>query len=607
MTAAASGERAAYELPFGATLMPDGRTRFRLWAPDQGEVGLCLDDSGDELAMQPEAEGWFGLTIEAAAGTAYRYRLANDLLVPDSASRGQADDVHGASLVVDPRAYRWQTSHWTGRPWEEAVVSELHVGTATPEGTFEGLRRRLDHFRDTGITAIEIMPVADFSGTRGWGYDGVLIYAPERSYGTPHDLKALIDEAHARGIMVLLDVVYNHFGPDGNYLHAYASAFFDKSRHTPWGAGIDVGRREVRDFFIHNARYWLEEYRFDGLRFDAVDQIKDDSEEPLLVELARQVRDNNPERHVHLVLENDENAAHLLTRESTGNPRLYTAQWNDDFHHVVHVLLTGEEDGYYGDYSMDPGAKLARALAEGYIYQGEESAYRDGRRRGEPSKSLPSTAFVDFIQNHDQIGNRALGERLSTLVAPEAMEAALALLLLAPQVPLLFMGEEWGETNPFLYFCDFHDELADAVREGRRNEFKRFDRFRSPEARAAIPDPNALSTFEASRLDWSKPDQPGHAERLELVKQLLALRAREIAPRLPAVDGTAEASGSLVAARWTLSDGSRLAVVANLGSSQQLRSGRVPEHPLWAQPAHCHLQPVVPPWSVAWTIEPAGQ
>jgi malto-oligosyltrehalose trehalohydrolase len=297
----------------------------------------------------------------------------------------------------------------------------------------------------------------------------------------------------------------------------------------------------------------------------------------------------------------------LLTRESARRPRLFTAQWNDDFHHVVHVLLTGENDGYYGDYSTDPGAKLARALSEGYVYQGEESAYRDGRRRGEPSKSLPSAAFVDFIQNHDQIGNRALGERLSTLVAPDAMEAALSLLLLAPQVPLLFMGEEWGETNPFLYFCDFHDELADAVREGRRNEFKRFERFRSPEARATIPDPNALSTFEASRLDWSKADKPGHAERLRLVKELLALRAREIAPRLPAVDGSAEASGSLVTARWMLRDGSRLAVVANLGSARQEHSGTPPEAPLWAQPAGCHAEGAMPPCSVVWTIEPAGR
>jgi malto-oligosyltrehalose trehalohydrolase len=405
---------------------------------------------------------------------------------------------------------------------------------------------------------------------------------------------------------VLLDVVYNHFGPDGNYLHAYAEQFFDETRHTPWGAGIDVGRREVRDFFIHNVNYWLQEYRFDGLRFDAVDQIKDRSEEQLLVEIARRVRKDISDRHVHLVLENDNNTASLLTRGSKSRPRLYTAQWNDDYHHVAHVLLTGECDGYYEDYATDPAAKLARALAEGYVYQGEKSAFRDGRRRGEPSASLPSSAFVNFVQNHDQVGNRALGERLASLVAPEAVEAALALLLLAPQVPLLFMGEQWGETRPFLYFCDFHDELADAVREGRRNEFRRFERFRSPEARATIPDPNAASTFEASKLDWSKPAQPGHAERLELVKGLLALRAREIAPRLPSLRGSAEAAGTLVAARWTLSDGSRLAVVANLGPEQQARAGLVSESPLWTQPAECHLEPAVPPWSVEWTLAPGG-
>jgi maltooligosyltrehalose trehalohydrolase len=598
-------DRFAYDLPFGAELTPDGQTRFRLWAPDLDKVHLCLDSSGANLAMHRESGGWFSLTTEAAPGTGYRFRVGDDLLVPDPASRGQADDVHGASLVVDPRAFRWQAPDWTGRPWEEAVVTELHIGTATPEGTFEGLRRRLDHFVATGITAIEIMPVADFSGTRGWGYDGVLLYAPERSYGTPHDLKRLIDEAHGRGIMVLLDVVYNHFGPDGNYLHAYASRFFDESRHTPWGAGIDVGRREVRDFFIHNVNYWLQEYRFDGLRFDAVDQIKDASDEHLLVEIARQARARFPDRHIHLVLENDNNTASFLTRQADGRPRLYTAQWNDDYHHVAHVMLTGESDGYYVDYAEDPGARLARALAEGYVYQGEKSKHRDGRRRGEPSGSLPSDAFVNFVQNHDQIGNRALGERLCALVEPRAMEAALALLLLAPQVPLMFMGEEWGETHPFLYFCDFHDELADAVRDGRRNEFRRFARFSSPEGRATIPDPNAAATFDASRLDWSKLDEPGHAERLRLVKDLLALRARVIVPRLPAVHGSAEAAGSLVAARWALSDGAQLAVVANLGPSQQNRAGPMPQAPLWAQPADCHREPAVPPWSVVWTILPA--
>jgi maltooligosyltrehalose trehalohydrolase len=604
MTSPRSGDRFAYPLPFGAEVMADGQTRFRLWAPDHQEVALCLEDTGAVLAMDQEGGGWFSLTTEARPGAAYRYRLKGGMLVPDPASRAQDQDVHGASLVIDPRDYQWLVSDWPGRRWEDAVICELHVGTASPEGTFEGLRRRLGHFVDTGMTAIEIMPVADFSGSRGWGYDGVLLYAPERSYGTPDELKRLIDEAHGRGLMVLLDVVYNHFGPDGNYLHAYASQFFDESRHTPWGAGIDVGRREVRDFFIHNVRYWLEEYRFDGLRFDAVDQIKDRSQDHLLVEIARRVREAIPDRHIHLVLENDNNGASLLARGPQGHPRLYSAQWNDDYHHVAHVLLTAESDGYYCDYVEDAGAKLARALAEGYVYQGEQSSFRDGRRRGEPSGDLPSCAFVNFVQNHDQVGNRALGERLTALVEPEAMEAGLVLLLLAPHVPLLFMGEEWGETRPFLYFCDFHDELADAVRDGRRNEFRRFERFRSPEARATIPDPNALSTFEASKLDWAKPEQPFHGRRLELVRRLLEVRARDIAPRLPAVTGSAGATGALVAAHWTLSDGSKLAVLANLGPARQERIGPLPDQPLWAQPAGCHVEPTVPPWSVVWTMAP---
>lgn len=598
-------DRFSYSLPFGAELAGDGQVRFRLWAPDQREVAVVFEKTGKVILMEREDDGWFGLTAAAAPGQSYSYRIANELSIPDPASRAQADDVHGPSLIVDPRSYRWTNHGWTGRPWEETVLLELHVGTATPEGTFEGLRRRLDHFARIGITAIELMPVADFPGKRGWGYDGVLPFAPDRSYGSPDDLKRLVDEAHGRGLMVFLDVVYNHFGPEGNYLHELASSFFDEGQKTPWGAAIDFTRREVRDFFIHNALYWLDEYRFDGLRLDAVHAIKDPSSEHFLEELAKRVRAGITDRQVHLVLENDDNTAAFLRRGNARRPLFYDAQWNDDFHHVAHVLLTGETDGYYGDYADDPANKLARALASGFIYQGEPSAFRDGSPRGEPSGDLPSTAFVNFIQNHDQVGNRALGERLTTLAQPNAVEALLALLLLAPQVPLLFMGEEWGETRPFLYFCHFHEELARAVREGRRGEFARFERFRSEEAMATIPDPNGVPTFEASKIDWAKLDVSAHAGRLSLVRRLLELRGREIVPRLPALSGEADAAGSLIAARWMLADGARLGVVANLGPSPRERAGPLPASSLWSQPENAHDEPLMPAWSVAWTLEAA--
>ncbi len=599
-----SGGRFAHPLPFGAGLTADGSVRFRLWAPGQHAVALWAEAADTRLPMQPAGDGWFELETDTIGrGDPYRYELSDGMKVPDPASRGQAGDVHGPSLVIDPRSYRWRHPQWQGRPWHEAVLSEVHVGTASPEGTWEGLRHRLEHWADTGFTAIELMPLAAFSGTRGWGYDGVLPFSPARSYGTPDDLKRLVDEAHGLGLMMFLDVVYNHFGPDGNYLHAYAPQFFDPGRQTPWGPGIDFTRREVREFFIHNALYWLAEYRFDGLRFDAVDQIADPSDEHILEELARRVRAAIPDRHVHLVLENDKNSARLLERDGDA-PRWYTAQWNDDYHHAVHVALTGESDGYYCDYAVDPPGQIARALAEGFIYQGQRSPFRDDRPRGEPSAGLPTTAFVSFIQNHDQVGNRALGERLTVLADDRAVEAALVLLLLSPQVPLLFMGEEWGETQPFWFFCDFHDELAAAVRQGRRSEFRRFERFRSPEARAEIPDPNAPATMEGSRLDWSKVHDPHHGARLALVRRLLEIRSRAISPLLDDATGNAghaEAHDGVIHARWQLAGGATLKVVANL---QPIGGGSSPDTaPLFAWPESAAVNCTLPPWSVVWTLD----
>ncbi|RZS81680.1 malto-oligosyltrehalose trehalohydrolase [Pigmentiphaga kullae] len=541
---------------FGARLLGTDRTRFRLWAPGQQAVSVELDPGTAQASLVPMSarrEGWFEAEVARGAGTRYRYRLADGTSVPDPASRMQDGDVHDASVVVDPAAYRWRNTRWRGRPWSEAVIYELHVGAM---GGFDGVRGHLPRLAELGVTAIELMPIADFPGDRNWGYDGVLPYAPDRAYGTPESLKTLIDEAHGLGLMVFLDVVYNHFGPDGNYLHACAPSFFRDDVHTPWGPAIDFRRKPVREFFTGNAAYWLHEYRFDGLRFDAVHAI---AEQDWLEEMAHAIRQaTDRQRHVHLVIEHDGNAVSLLEHE-------FDAQWNDDGHHVLHRLLTGENQGYYRDYDDRPAARLARCLAEGFVYQGEASAHRGGRHRGRPSAHLPPTSFVLFLQNHDQIGNRALGERLRTLVGArtQALRAAVALVLLAPQIPLIFMGEEYGVKTPFLYFTCHGPELAGAVREGRRKEFESFPAFADEAARAAIPDPNEASTFEASRHGLFRETGDWYA----YYRALLRCRREALMPSLDATRSLwARALGdSGVEARWSLGDGRALAIAANFG------------------------------------------
>ncbi|HEX9673640.1 MAG TPA: malto-oligosyltrehalose trehalohydrolase [Burkholderiales bacterium] len=565
-----------HPMPFGAEVLGRERTRFRLWAPSATEVALVLAAPDRIAPMAALGDGWWERIETAPAGTRYRYRINAALAVADPASRFNPADVHGPSEVVDPAAYDWNDGDWRGRPWEQVVLYELHVGAFSPEGTFAGVEARLDYLAQLGVTAIELMPVADFPGRRGWGYDGVLPFAPDAAYGRPEDLKRMIAAAHARGLMVFLDVVYNHFGPEGNTLHAYAPQFFTERHHTPWGAAINFDgpdARPVRDFFIHNALYWLEEYHLDGLRLDAVHAIVDDTRPDFLVELAEAVRRGpGRDRHVHLVLENDRNQARYLERMPAGPARWYDAQWNDDLHHAFHVLVTGESDGYYADYNDDPTRLLGRCLAEGYAYQGEASRYRGHRARGEPSASLPPGAFVSFLQTHDQVGNRAFGERLVTLGEEAALRAATAAWLLTPAPPLLFMGEEFGAATPFLYFCDFTGELADAVRDGRRREFAHFARFADPAAQAGIPDPNDPGTYRRSRLDWSCIGQPPHARWLALYRRLLAVRRERLAPRLPGMRGHAGryrvlGDGAL-AVEWRLGDGSGLELLLNLSARE---------------------------------------
>ena len=520
--------------------------------------------------MGSQSDGWYEhLEPQAGPGTRYRYRIDGELLVPDPASRFQPEDVDGPSEVVDPQAYKWAAHAWTGRPWNEAVIYELHVGTFTPEGTYAAAAKKLKALVDLGITAIELMPLADFAGKRNWGYDGVLPYAPDSVYGRPEELKALIDAAHGLGLMVLLDVVYNHFGPKGNYLPRYAPQFFTDRHQTPWGAAIDFSNASVRKFFVHNVRYWLEEYRFDGLRFDAVHAIIDESPRHILDEICASVPAGK-----HLVLENDANQARFI------GPGKYTAQWNDDSHHGYHVLATGESDGYYVAYADAPAKHLARCLAEGFAYQGEESPFSK-EPRGEPSAHLPPSCFVDFLQNHDQIGNRAFGERLTfTCPNEKSLKALSAIQLLAPSPPLLFMGEEWGCQQPFLFFCDFEGELGEAVRKGRREEFSRFASFRN-----SIPDPLAESTFRQCVLDWTKRD----AGWLSHYKKLLQLRARAIAPRRFGPGSYRMLGERAFEVKW-----SGLTLIANCGDQKVAVKDAPREAALWSngKPGEA--------WSVNW-------
>ncbi len=602
-------------MPFGAEVI-DGGVRFGLWAPAAQRVELCLEGPGREriLATEAQPDGWFRLETEAAQpGTLYRYRIDGGVRVPDPASRFQPRDVHGPSQVLDPGHWIWGDGAWRGRPWEETVLYELHVGTFTPQGTYRGVAQRLPALVDLGVTAVELMPVAEFAGVRNWGYDGVLPFAPERCYGHPDDLKALVEAAHAHGLMIFLDVVYNHFGPEGNYLHRYAPEFFSRRQDTPWGPAVNFDGEHgawVRRFFVDNACYWLEEYGFDGLRLDAVHGIRDHGDPHILTELAQAVHTGpGSRRPVHLVLENDENASRYLARDASGRPRAYVAQWNDDFHHVLHVLATAETTGYYQDYDPDPTKHLGRCLREGFAYQGEASAYRGARPRGESTAGLPPTAFVNFLQNHDQVGNRARGERVTMLASAEAVRAATAVLLLAPSPPLLFMGQEWAAHEPFPYFCDFDPELGASVREGRRREFAEFRKFSDEQAQHHIPDPLSTETFASARLDWGAREQPQAREWLAFHRRLLRLRRREIVPRL----GRIVADGAVLtrlgeralAVEWPLEDGGRLALAANLGHEASAGVRNLRGRLLYATDEQYAAAPraaTLGPWTVRWFV-----
>ncbi|MCU0687630.1 MAG: malto-oligosyltrehalose trehalohydrolase [Polyangiaceae bacterium] len=496
---------------------------FRAWSTRARSMAVALfDDAGErvvrEVPLAPGGDGHFEATVSGLGpGALYQFRL-DEALLPDPYARELPFGVHGPARVIDPDAYVWRHPPRREPLSGRTVVYELHVGTFTAEGTFAAARARLPELAALGVTAIELMPLSSFAGRRGWGYDGVAHFAPHAAYGTPDELKALIDEAHGLGLSVWLDVVYNHFGPEGNYLGAYSPRYFSPDAPTPWGDGPDYAGPYARRYLLDNASYWLETFRFDGLRLDATHHVLDRGPKHVLRELAERVRALGAPAPV-LVAEDDRNDPSLMTELGLDGV------WADDAHHALHVLLTGEREGYYAGYAPHPST-LARAIERGWLYEGQEWP-PNGQRRGSPADLLGASQFVYTLQNHDQIGNRARGERLHHLVSAEAYRGASALLLFLPMTPLLFMGQEWACTSPFQYFTDFPAELGRRVSEGRRREFEGFKAFSSAARRDAIPDPQAESTFAASVLNWGERDEAGHRETLALYTELLQRRARD--------------------------------------------------------------------------------
>ncbi len=510
-------------MEIGANIQPDGTCTFVVWAPGRETIDLRLHEPGEALVpLNRESRGYWRVNLEnVRPGSLYTYRLDGHLERPDPASHSQPRGVHGPSQVVNHASFSWQDSEWRGLEPARMILYELHTGTFTPEGSFDAIIPRLKTLKDIGINTLELMPVAQFPGDRNWGYDGVYPFAVQSSYGGPLALKRLVNACHGFGMAVILDVVYNHLGPEGNYLRDYGPYFIDKYR-TPWGQAVnldDAHSDEVREFFVQNALFWFSAYHVDGLRLDAVQAMVDMSARPFLQELAETVDNYSRQtgRDRFLFAESDLNDARIITpRESGGYG--FDAQWCDDFHHSVHTLLTGETGGYYADFGRV--SHLVQSIREGFVYNGNHSTFRK-RRHGNSSRSRPAEQFVVFSQNHDQVGNRMLGERLSRLVDFESQKLGIAAVLLSPFIPLLFMGEEYGETSPFLYFVSHSDpDLVEAVREGRKREFAAF------QWDGSVPDPQSPQTFLQSKIRWELRDQGAHKVLLEFTKALISLRRK---------------------------------------------------------------------------------
>jgi len=578
-------------MPFGANVV-DGGVEFRVWAPDHASVDVVIygPNAEEVIPLAEEGDGWWAGTVEGAgAGTRYRYRLDGGDTFPDPASRSQPAGVHEPSEVVDPAAFAWTDQAWKGIPRDELVIYELHVGTFTPEGTFDSAIERLGELAALGVNAVEPMPVASFPGGRNWGYDGVSLYAPDESYGGPEPMRRFVDAAHARGIAVILDVVYNHLGPEGNYLPAFTSGhYFTGRHHTPWGAAVNydgADAKPVREFVIHNALHWAREYHVDGLRLDATHAIVDDSPEHVLAEMARRIRESLGDRYFVLIAEDERNERGVVTPLSEGGWGL-DGVWADDFHHAMRRHVAGDDESYFADYDGN-APEIAAALRKGWLYEGQRSRNHDSPR-GTPAEGLPPAAFIHCLQNHDQVGNRAHGDRLHHQVPLPPYRAAVALLLLSPYTPMLWMGQEWAASAPFLYFTDHPEELGKRVTEGRRKEFGKFSAFADPAARARIPDPQGDEAFMRSKLDWAERDRPPHAGVLALHRALLHLRRTHPAlrPRDRAhYTDTAIGDDTVVLCR-TGEDGSALLLVCAFGGGVSIDLGereetRAPDGSAW--------------------------
>ncbi len=514
-----------------AEVCPSG-VRYRVWAPKASALDVrVLDPYGRLLRtvpLQPAGDSYFaGLDPDGATGDLYLFRIDGARCLPDPASRWQPQGVHGPSMVIAPGFFPWTDSNWRRPAFRDLVIYEVHVGAFTKEGSFRSAIDRLEHIRDLGANAIELMPIADFAGGRNWGYDGVYLFAPSHAYGSPDDLRALVDAAHALGLTVIMDVVYNHFGPDGNYLHAYVGDYLDETQKTPWGGAIRYGHpdfQQLRDLVLSNPSYWMHEFHIDGFRLDATHAICDESPRHLLQEITASIR----ARGGFAIAEDPRNDARLVTPEAEGGYG-FGAVWADDFHHVVRVSNTRESEGYLGDFAGDL-TETIETLQHGWLYRGQHSKSAN-QLRGTDCAHLPPERFVHCISNHDQTGNHAFGERLSHRILPTALRAAETLLCLSPYTPMLFMGQEWAASTPFLFFTDHDPQLGKLIIEGRREEFKHFAAFREPAILEKIPNPQALSSYEASKLVWEERDRGAHAQTLLLYKTCLALRASDSAFR----------------------------------------------------------------------------
>ncbi|MFC4638165.1 malto-oligosyltrehalose trehalohydrolase [Deinococcus hohokamensis] len=574
----------------GAHPGPDGTT-FRLWSTRARNAALVVyDQGGPQLRpLQAAGEGLFEATFaDLGPGTRYKFELDGEVY-PDPYARWLPEGVHGPATVWESR-YTFRHAP-VRRESGELVIYELHVGTFTPEGTYRAAAQRLPHLRDLGVTAIELMPLSAFPGTRGWGYDGVAHFAPFVPYGPPEDLQAFVDEARGHGLVVLLDMVYNHFGPDGNYLGAYSPEYFNSDEHTPWGPAPDFAQPWMRRLALDSAEHWLRAYGFDGFRLDATHALVDPSSRHILEELSATVREAGQARGVptFVFCEDERNLPALVSDIGA------TGVWADDFHHLVRVTLTGEQDGYYAAYRPDV-AELARCIERGWLYEGQPWPL-SGEARGQAAEALEAPAFVYCIQNHDQIGNRAVGDRLQATAGRDGFLAASALLLFLPMTPLLFQGQEWMASTPFQFFSDFPGELGEAVTRGRLAEFSGFEAFARPGGQAAVPDPQAPATFEHSQLNWAEPEQEEHAQVLALYRRLLALRREDPVLRRSTRAGLrAGAEGALL---WVerRHEGSRRLLLVNVGHEAQalgtlalggarelLRTTGEPEAPLTTVP-----------------------